>query len=37
MTLMVPPELAYGDEGFAPLIPPGATMVYTLRIDHVSS
>ncbi|WP_337265226.1 MULTISPECIES: FKBP-type peptidyl-prolyl cis-trans isomerase N-terminal domain-containing protein, partial [unclassified Serratia (in: enterobacteria)] len=35
MTLVVPPELAYGDKGMAPDIPPGATMVYTVRILDV--
>ncbi|MCU6345180.1 FKBP-type peptidyl-prolyl cis-trans isomerase [Escherichia coli] len=33
--LVVPPELAYGDEGYPPKVPPGATMVYTLRIEEV--
>lgn len=32
MTLVVPPELAYGENGYAPKIPPNATMIYTLRI-----
>jgi len=36
MTLVVPPELAYGDEGYPPKIPPGATMVYTLRVENVT-
>ncbi|KEY56631.1 FKBP-type peptidyl-prolyl cis-trans isomerase N-terminal domain-containing protein [Serratia sp. DD3] len=35
MTLVVPPKLAYGDNGFAPDIPPAATMVYNLRILDV--
>ncbi|EHP67115.1 hypothetical protein HMPREF0986_00860 [Escherichia coli 4_1_47FAA] len=35
MELVVPPELAYGDEGYPPKVPPGATMVYTLRVDGV--
>ncbi|GCV02172.1 FKBP-type peptidyl-prolyl cis-trans isomerase N-terminal domain-containing protein [Escherichia coli] len=35
MELVVPPELAYGDEGYPPKVPPGATMVYTLRVDEV--
>lgn len=35
MTLVVPPELAYGEAGFAPSVPPGATMVYKLRVADV--
>ncbi|WP_320723188.1 FKBP-type peptidyl-prolyl cis-trans isomerase N-terminal domain-containing protein [Enterobacter sp. 262D3] len=35
MTLVVPPELAYGDKGMEPDIPPGATMVYNVRILDV--
>ncbi|MFV8846087.1 FKBP-type peptidyl-prolyl cis-trans isomerase N-terminal domain-containing protein [Serratia fonticola] len=37
MTLVVPPELAYGDKGLPPRIPPGSTMVYTLRVKDVLS
>lgn len=37
MELVVPPELAYGDEGYPPKVPPGATMIYTLRIEGVKS
>lgn len=33
--LVVPPELAYGDEGYPPKVPPGATMLYTLRVEGV--
>lgn len=33
--LVVPPELAYGDEGYPPGVPPGATMLYTLRVEGV--
>ncbi|MJN97644.1 peptidylprolyl isomerase [Salmonella enterica subsp. enterica] len=33
--LVVPPELAYGDEGYPPMVPPGATMLYTLRVEGV--
>ncbi|WP_350142822.1 FKBP-type peptidyl-prolyl cis-trans isomerase [Klebsiella michiganensis] len=29
---MVPPEKAYGDEGLPPKVPPGATLVYRVRI-----
>lgn len=32
MTVVIPPNLAYGSEGKPPKIPPGATMVYTVRI-----
>lgn len=32
LTMVVPPALAYGDAGYPPLIPPGATMVYAVRI-----
>ncbi|EEE1598520.1 FKBP-type peptidyl-prolyl cis-trans isomerase [Salmonella enterica] len=35
MTLVAPPELTYGNEGYPPKVPPGATMVYTLRVDNV--
>ncbi|MBC3252293.1 hypothetical protein BFS14_14790 [Serratia fonticola] len=35
MTLVVPPALAYGDKGMLPDIPPGATMVYNVRILDV--
>ncbi|MBD0987940.1 FKBP-type peptidyl-prolyl cis-trans isomerase N-terminal domain-containing protein [Klebsiella michiganensis] len=30
--VVIPPNLAYGSEGKPPKIPPGATMVYTVRI-----
>ncbi|MEC9534033.1 FKBP-type peptidyl-prolyl cis-trans isomerase N-terminal domain-containing protein [Escherichia marmotae] len=33
--LVVPSELAYGDEGYPPKVPPGATMLYTLRVEGV--
>ncbi|VEA66250.1 FKBP-type peptidyl-prolyl cis-trans isomerase fkpA precursor [Serratia plymuthica] len=32
LTMVVPPELAYGEVGYAPQIPPNATMVYELRV-----
>ncbi|AOP43468.2 FKBP-type peptidyl-prolyl cis-trans isomerase [Edwardsiella piscicida] len=35
MTLVVPPELAYGDDGYVPKVPPGATMVYILRVENI--
>ncbi|EIP8028346.1 TPA: FKBP-type peptidyl-prolyl cis-trans isomerase [Escherichia coli] len=34
--LLVPSSLAYGDEGYPPRIPPGATMLYTLRVEGVN-
>ncbi|TQN75923.1 UNVERIFIED_ORG: FKBP-type peptidyl-prolyl cis-trans isomerase [Citrobacter freundii] len=34
--LVVPSELAYGDEGYLPKVPPGATMLYTLRVEGVN-
>jgi epidermal growth factor receptor substrate 15 len=37
ITLVVPPALAYGDKGYPPDIPPGATMIYNLRIQGVDS
>ncbi|HAU2960674.1 TPA: peptidylprolyl isomerase [Salmonella enterica subsp. diarizonae] len=33
--LVVPSDLAYGDGGYPPKVPPGATMVYTLRVEEV--
>lgn len=35
MELVVPSSLAYGDEGYPPRVPPGATMLYTLRVEGV--
>lgn len=35
VTLVVPPGLAYGDKGYPPQVPPGATIVYALRIHDV--
>ncbi len=32
VTLVIPPEKAYGSKGLPPKIPPGATMVYSVRI-----
>lgn len=37
ITMVVPPSLAYGDKGYPPEIPPGATMIYNLRIQGVDS
>ncbi|CAI1708359.1 FKBP-type peptidyl-prolyl cis-trans isomerase fkpA precursor [Serratia ficaria] len=36
ITLVVPPELAYGDSGNPPSIPPGATMIYELQVVSVA-
>lgn len=35
ITIVVPPELAYGSQGLPPKIPPGATMTYNVRIVEV--
>ncbi|MGP2705598.1 FKBP-type peptidyl-prolyl cis-trans isomerase N-terminal domain-containing protein, partial [Serratia marcescens] len=35
LTMVVPPALAYGETGYAPQLPPNATMVYELRIVDV--
>ena len=35
VTIVVPPELAYGKKGFPPKIPPDATMIYDLRIAEI--
>jgi FKBP-type peptidyl-prolyl cis-trans isomerase len=35
LTLVVPPELAYGEKGYPPNVPPNATMVYQLRIAEI--
>ncbi|EPU4439866.1 FKBP-type peptidyl-prolyl cis-trans isomerase N-terminal domain-containing protein [Serratia marcescens] len=37
LTMVVPPALAYGETGYAPQIPPDATMVYELRIVDVNN
>jgi len=37
ITLVVPPELAYGEEGNPPLIPPAATMIYYLEVIDTTS
>lgn len=37
VTVAAPPELAYGDEGYPPKVPPGATMVYTIRVEGVKA
>ncbi|MEJ4043415.1 FKBP-type peptidyl-prolyl cis-trans isomerase N-terminal domain-containing protein [Erwinia sp. SLM-02] len=35
ITLLVPPDLAYGEAGYPPDIPPGAYMIYQIRISDV--
>ncbi|EAM8731803.1 hypothetical protein B0T92_20615 [Salmonella enterica] len=35
ITLAVPPELAYGDRGYPPDVPPGAMMIYHIRVSDV--
>lgn len=35
--VLVPPALAYGDSGYPPKIPPGATMLYTIKITGVGN
>ncbi len=37
ITMVVPPELAYGNVGYPPKVPPSATMVYELRVDGVKT
>lgn len=37
LTMVVPPDLAYGETGYPPQVPPNATMVYELRIDNSQS
>lgn len=36
LQMVVPPELAYGEEGSAPDIPPNATMVYDIQVMDVN-
>lgn len=35
ITLLVPPELAYGDSGYPPDIPPSAYIIYHIRVADV--
>lgn len=36
ITLVVPPALAYGERGYPPVVPPGATVVYRVRVQDVT-
>lgn len=37
IAVIAPPSLAYGDEGYAPNIPPAATVIYEIRIVDVKA
>ena len=37
ITIVIPADLAYGSEGAPPKIPPGATMIYSVRIVDVTA
>jgi len=37
VTFLAPPALAWGDDGFPPRIPPGATMIYRLTVTGEES
>ncbi|ENA4398797.1 FKBP-type peptidyl-prolyl cis-trans isomerase [Escherichia coli] len=35
ITIALPSELAYGNDGYLPKIPPGATVIYTIKIEDI--
>lgn len=37
ITIALPSELAYGDDGYLPKIPPGATVIYNIRVENVTN